>query len=86
MSRKQPLNIKIEDNLKVKPNGVFYSKVVPSGNGAVINFYKRFIGEEVIIIRVKKMEGKKQNEETDVTGLSKKDQKKYLKRDDETEL
>lgn len=84
MSRKEPIKINISDDLNVKSNGVFHSKVVKSGNGAVINFYKRFVGEEVIIIRVNKM-GEKQNKETDVTGLNKKEQKEYIKRIDETE-
>lgn len=50
MSRKKPIKIKINDVVEVWPDGTFESKVVKSGNGAVINFYKKFIGSAVVVI------------------------------------
>lgn len=50
MSRKKPIEINIERNIRVNPSGVFHSEVVRSGNGAVIKSYKRFIGKKVIVI------------------------------------
>jgi len=63
MSRKEPIEIGIEGNLKLNPNGVFRGIVKKSGNGAAISFYKRFLGEEVIIIRVNKMKNKEKIKE-----------------------
>jgi len=50
MSRKQPIEINVQKRFKVKPEAVFESKVVSSGNGAVIPFYKRFLNKKVLII------------------------------------
>lgn len=49
MSRKKPTTIKIED-IKVAPENIFLSKVNPSGHGAIIPFFKRFIDKEVYVI------------------------------------
>ena len=60
MTSKRPSKIKINHNIEVTPEGVYEGKVVKSGNGAVINFFKRYIGNEVLIIVKKfmKKEGK----------------------------
>ena len=51
MSHKKPIEIKEHENYyEVLPKGVYESTVVSSGNGAVIKFYKRFLGEKVIVI------------------------------------
>ena len=55
MSRKKPLEIHINDVMNVEQNGVYQGKVVKCGNGAIIYFYKQFIGEEVLIVRVSKL-------------------------------
>jgi len=54
MSKKTPLEIKIE-GVTVQPSGIYQSKVVKSGNGAVINFYKKFTGKKVLVIIVDKI-------------------------------
>ncbi len=63
MSRKEPININIRGNIEVEPGGVYLSEVVPSGNGAVIKFFKRFEGKEVIILVVDKMKSQKRKSE-----------------------
>lgn len=50
MTSKTPIKIKINRNIEVHPEGIYESKVVKSGNGAVITFFKRYIGKEVLII------------------------------------
>ena len=50
MSKKKPIEIDVNDHYEVFPDGVFESKVVNSGNGASIPFYKRFLGDEVVVI------------------------------------
>ena len=51
MSRKKPISIIIKDSyIEVKPEGIYRSEVVKSGNGAVIKFFKRFIKKKVIVI------------------------------------
>jgi len=75
MSRKKPMEININSNINVEQNGVYVSNVRKSGNGATIGFYKEFIGEEVLIIRVKKMKDKKNTKE-----LTKKERKKMIKK------
>ena len=66
MSRKNPKEIRIKSNIDVKPDGVFIGKVIKSGNGAVISFFKRFLGKDVVIIIVDKINkpkhSKKDNE------------------------
>lgn len=64
MSRKKPVNINISDTLEVEPEGTYMSTVVPSGNGAVIKFFKKFLGKDVLVLVVDKMKNKKQNEKT----------------------
>jgi len=59
MSRKQPINISIRGNIEVEPGGIYLSEVVPSGNGAVIKFFKRFEGKDVIVLVVDKMKSQK---------------------------
>lgn len=59
------INIKIQDELKVKNGGIFLRNVKPFGNnGAMINFQKQHIGKQVIVIIVDKIqkEGKSINE------------------------
>jgi|TARA_R100000501_G_C2622926_1_gene116099 putative transposon-encoded protein len=63
MSRKQPININIKGSIEVEPGGIYLSQVVPSGNGAVIKFYKRFVGKDVIVMVVDKMKSKKGKKE-----------------------
>lgn len=55
MSRKKPIEIQIGQRINVEPEGIYRSEVVKAGNGAMIKFYKRFIGQKVIIVLVKKM-------------------------------
>ena len=43
-------HIVISETLEIKPEQLFYGKVVKSGNGASISFKKRFIDKEVYII------------------------------------
>lgn len=46
---------KVEINdIKVASEYVFLKKVMPSGNGAIIPFFKRYRGHEVYIIIKKK--------------------------------
>ena len=49
MSKKKPITIEI-DKIKVASEFVFLCKVIPSGNGAVIPFYKKFRDKEVYVI------------------------------------
>ena len=63
MSRKQPINISIKGNIEVEPGGIYLSEVVPSGNGAVIKFFKRFEGKDVIVLVVDKMIRQKDKKE-----------------------
>jgi len=62
MSKKRPVNIKIRGDIEVEPGGVFLSEVVKSGNGAVVKFFKKFLGEEVLIMVVNKMKRKQKKE------------------------
>jgi len=65
MSKKKPIEIIINKKLVVEPDGIYESKVVPSGTGAVINFYKKFIGKEVLIlIKDKITKGKPKKKES----------------------
>ena len=50
MSKKPPRQIEIRRSLKLRPDGLYQSHVVKSGNGAVIPFFKRFIGQRVYIV------------------------------------
>ena len=50
MSKNRPIKIKVKDTFEVWENGVFEAKVSAHGNGGAIPFYKRYIGDEVIII------------------------------------
>lgn len=50
MSRNKPVEIKIEETLTVRPDAIFQSEVVKSGNGAVIKAFKRHIGKKAIVI------------------------------------
>lgn len=68
MSKQKPINIILSSKMEVNPNYIFQSKVVKSGNGAVINAFKRFIGMvATVIISEDKMEDKE---------LTKKERKK----------
>ena len=69
MSRKQPININIKGSIEIEPGGIYLSEVVPSGNGAVIKFFKRFEGKDVIVLVVDKMKKQKNKKEK----LTKKD-------------
>ncbi len=40
----------VPETIKVTSEGVFEGVVKPSGNGAIINFLKRFIGRKVYIV------------------------------------
>ncbi len=44
--------MRIED-IRVKPEDVYKKKVVPSGNGAVIPFYKEHIGKDVYVVVIR---------------------------------
>lgn len=50
MSKKKPIMINVGEKIFVDPDGVYRSKVIKSGNGGVIKFFKKFIGREVIVI------------------------------------
>jgi len=58
MSKKKPIEINIGGKLWVVPNGIFISRVVHSGNGAVIKFFKRFLDKEVIVIVAESIKNK----------------------------
>ncbi|MDD5254048.1 MAG: DUF2080 family transposase-associated protein [Candidatus Nanoarchaeia archaeon] len=45
---------KIEIGTKVEADGIYSRKVTPFGNGAKIDFLKRFIGKDVIVVVIKK--------------------------------
>lgn len=64
MSKKKPIEIEIAGMINVEPAGVYLSKVVKCGNGAMIRFFKKFIGEEVVVIRSNKMEEPKKKLKT----------------------
>ncbi len=63
MSRKKPVKIEIGKTIRVEPDGVYESKVVKSGNGAVINFFKKFIGDDVVVLVSDKIKNKKYKKE-----------------------
>ena len=44
------IEIELKDKIKVKPEFVYESNVVKSGNGGVIKSRKRFVGKKAIII------------------------------------
>jgi putative transposon-encoded protein len=50
MSRKKPIEIELNRKLKIDPEFIFESEVVPGGNGAVIKAYKKFIGLKATVI------------------------------------
>lgn len=50
MSRKKPITIKIVDKIEVYPDAIYEKTVKKTGNGAAIPFYKKYIGDEVIVI------------------------------------
>ena len=66
MSRKKPVTVKIEGEIYIETEGAYHSEVVPSGNGAVIKFFKRYIGAEVIVL----LEDKIKNKEKTVGDLT----------------
>lgn len=54
-----PMRVKIEEDkieigTKVEADGIYSRKVTPFGNGAKIDFLKRFIGKDVIVVVIKK--------------------------------
>lgn len=53
------MQIEIKGWMTVEPEGVYQSEVVKSGNGAVIKFFKRFLGKKVIVIIASKVTKKK---------------------------
>jgi len=61
MNRKRPITIEIGETIEVFPDGVFEGKVVKYGNGAMIKSYKKFIGEEAVVIIKDKMKNKSNN-------------------------
>ena len=63
MSGKKPILIKAQEEYKVKPDEVFYSEVVRSGNGAVIKAFKKYIGKQCMVIIMAK-KSKKEEEKT----------------------
>ncbi|MDD5331383.1 MAG: DUF2080 family transposase-associated protein [Candidatus Nanoarchaeia archaeon] len=53
------MKVKIEENkieigTKVEAEGIYSRKVTPFGNGAKIDFVKRYIGRDVIVVVLKK--------------------------------
>ena len=66
MSKKEPIKIEIEKTLNVEPEDIYITKVIKSGNGAIISSFKRYIGKEVIIIMADKIKKKKKSKEDDV--------------------
>jgi hypothetical protein len=69
MSKKKPITIKINKTLIVDPDDIYISKVISSGNGAVINSYKKYINKEVIVIMTNKIKNK-DNEVVDATEMA----------------
>lgn len=59
IDRKKPIMINVKGSIDVKPGGVYLSRVVRSGNGAVVKFFKRFLGQEVLVIVYDKIRPKK---------------------------
>jgi putative transposon-encoded protein len=55
MSKQNPISIEIEEKIKVEPKDIYRAQVVKSGNGAVIKSFKRFLGQEVIVIVADKL-------------------------------
>ena len=54
MSRKEPIEIRINKNISILPESIYEAKVLKSGSGAVISSYKRFIGKKVLVIIIDK--------------------------------
>lgn len=50
MRKTKPIKIRIKDIIEVYPEGVYMSKVVKSGNGAMIKFFKKYLGKDVVVI------------------------------------
>lgn len=65
MSKKQPIKINLKDEIVVSPEDYFESKIVKSGNGAVAQAYKRYIGKDCLIIVKSKKKQKKDTREDD---------------------
>lgn len=63
MSKKKPIEIQINDKIVVEPDSIYKSKVIRSGNGAVINSFKRYIGKEVIVVVVNKIKKRKRKDD-----------------------
>jgi len=55
MSKQDPISIEIEEKIKVEPKDIYRAQVVKSGNGAVIKSFKRFLGQDVIVIVADKL-------------------------------
>jgi len=62
MSHKKFVKIKIENEITVLPEEIYTSKVIPSGNGAIISSFKRFIGKDATIIISDKIKPLQKNE------------------------
>jgi putative transposon-encoded protein len=52
--------VKVGKDLIIEPKKIYSKKVTAKGNKAIIEFYKKFIGEEVIVIIPKKCTKKRQ--------------------------
>jgi putative transposon-encoded protein len=63
MSKQEPIQIEIEEKLNVLPEDIYRATVVKSGNGAVIKSFKRFLGQDVIVIVADKIKMKKKTKE-----------------------
>ena len=63
MGKQNPITIEIEEKLNVQPKDIYRTMVVKSGNGAVIKSFKRFLGQEVIVIVADKIKNKKKTKE-----------------------
>ena len=63
MSKQEPITIEIEEKLNVMPKDIYRAEVVKSGNGAIVKSFKRFLGQEVIVIVADKIKNKKKTKE-----------------------
>ena len=52
---KKTIRIITEGTIIVEPGAIFYGKIVPSGNGAVISARKKYIGQSAVVILLEKV-------------------------------
>ncbi len=62
--------VKVGKDLIIEPKEIYSTLVIAKGNKAIIESYKEFIGEEVIVIIPKKCTKKRKTEKEEIEQLA----------------